>query len=150
MSMDSKREKYFLYNTLSILLKAVEKTRTTVDLRNEATIDGIIENADAYMNIVMKDCVFTDPRGDSFKYDMFFVQARNIRSVHVPMNIRIIPAIKQQLKQLNRSTWDVTDKKRTFKKKYAEQRQQEDLAAVENILEDKNTTKTKTTKNEDK
>ncbi|KYN50353.1 U7 snRNA-associated Sm-like protein LSm10 [Cyphomyrmex costatus] len=87
MSMDSKREKYFLYNTLSILLKAVEKTRTTVDLRNEATIDGIIENADAYMNIVMKDCVFTDPRGDSFKYDMFFVQARNIRSVHVPMNV---------------------------------------------------------------
>ena len=40
-----------------------------------------------YMNIVMKDCVFTDPRGDSFKYDMFFIQARNIRSVHVPMNV---------------------------------------------------------------
>ncbi|KAG5319262.1 LSM10 protein, partial [Pseudoatta argentina] len=87
MPCDSRREQYFLYNTLSILLKAVEKTRTTVDLRNEATIVGIIENADAYMNIVMKDCVFTDPRGDSFKYDMFFVQARNIRSVHVPMNV---------------------------------------------------------------
>ncbi|KYN11966.1 U7 snRNA-associated Sm-like protein LSm10 [Trachymyrmex cornetzi] len=87
MSNGSRREQYFLYNTLSILLKAVEKTRTTVDLRNEATIVGIIENTDAYMNIVMKDCVFTDPRGDSFKYDMFFVQARNIRSVHVPMNV---------------------------------------------------------------
>ena len=47
MSYDSRREQYFLYNTLSILLKAVEKTRTTVDLRNEATIVGIIENADA-------------------------------------------------------------------------------------------------------
>jgi len=40
-----------------------------------------------YMNIVMKDCVFTDPRGDSFKFDMFFVQARNIRNVHIPMNV---------------------------------------------------------------
>lgn len=39
------------------------------------------------MNVVMRDCVFTDPRGDSFKYDMFFVQARNIRSVHIPLNV---------------------------------------------------------------
>ncbi|XP_018344154.1 PREDICTED: U7 snRNA-associated Sm-like protein LSm10 isoform X2 [Trachymyrmex septentrionalis] len=148
MPYDSRREQYFLYNTLSILLKAVEKTRTTVDLRNEATIVGIVENADAYMNIVMKDCVFTDPRGDSFKYDMFFVQARNIRSVHVPMNIRIIPAIKQQLNQLSRPAWK--DKKRTFKTKYAQQRQQEGLAAVEKILENRNTTKDETTKSEDK
>jgi len=47
MAKDSKREKHFLYNTLSILLKAVEKQRTTVDLRNEASVVGIVDHADA-------------------------------------------------------------------------------------------------------
>ncbi|RLU15605.1 hypothetical protein DMN91_011358 [Ooceraea biroi] len=87
MPQESKCEKFFLYNTLSILLKAVEKQRTTVDLRNEASIFGIVDHADAHMNVVMRDCVFTDPRGDSFRYDMFFVQARNIRCVHIPPNV---------------------------------------------------------------
>lgn len=49
MSMDSKREKHFLYNSLSILLKAVEKERTIVDLRNESSIFGIVEQTDAYV-----------------------------------------------------------------------------------------------------
>uniref|UniRef100_A0ABD2WKQ7 Sm domain-containing protein n=1 Tax=Trichogramma kaykai TaxID=54128 RepID=A0ABD2WKQ7_9HYME len=77
-------ERNFFYNTLSILLRAVEGERTTVDLRNESAINGIVEQADGFMNIVMKDCIFTDPRGDSFKYEIFFVQARNIRYVQIP------------------------------------------------------------------
>lgn len=47
MAKAPKREKYYLYNTLSILLKAVEKQRATVELRNETTIDGIVDHADA-------------------------------------------------------------------------------------------------------
>lgn len=47
MSADSRREKHFFYNTLAILLKAVEKHRTTVDLRNEATVVGVVDHADA-------------------------------------------------------------------------------------------------------
>ncbi|XP_071561801.1 U7 snRNA-associated Sm-like protein LSm10 [Temnothorax nylanderi] len=144
MSEDSKREKHFFYNTLAIVLKAVESHRTTVDLRNEATIVGVVDHADAYMNVVMRDCVFTDPRGDSFKFDMFFVQARNIRCVHIPLNIRIIPAIKEQLKRLGRPSREMTSTKTTYRTKRAQQRQQEGLAAVEQILESKNITKTET------
>ncbi|XP_011880146.1 PREDICTED: U7 snRNA-associated Sm-like protein LSm10 [Vollenhovia emeryi] len=143
MSGDTKREKHFLYNSLAILLQAVQKHRTTVDLRNEATIVGVVDHADAYMNVVMRDCVFTDPRGDSFRFDMFFVQARNIRSVHIPLNIRIIPAIKEQLKRLGRPSRE----KRTFKTKRAQQRHREDLANIERMLENKNT-ETITTDNE--
>ncbi|XP_011644538.1 U7 snRNA-associated Sm-like protein LSm10 [Pogonomyrmex barbatus] len=141
MADNSKREKYFLYNSLSILLKAVEKKRTMIDLRNEATVLGIVEQADAYMNVVMRDCIFTDPRGDSFKYDMFFVQARNIRCVHIPPSIRIIPAIMEQLKRLSHSSREMTGTKYTYKAKRAKQRQQEGLAAVKQILESRNTTK---------
>ncbi|KAL0115268.1 hypothetical protein PUN28_010674 [Cardiocondyla obscurior] len=147
MSKDSNREKYFFHNTLSILLKAVEKQRTTIDLRNEASIVGVVDYADAYMNVVMNDCIYTDPRGDSFKYDLFFVQARNIRCVHIPANIRIIPAIKEQLKQLNRSTRKMQGTTRTYKTKRELQKQQEDLAAVEQILENKNTKKAEDTEN---
>lgn len=39
------------------------------------------------MNVVMKDCVFTDPRGGRFPYEIFFVHARNIRYVHIPANV---------------------------------------------------------------
>ncbi|XP_012217229.1 U7 snRNA-associated Sm-like protein LSm10 isoform X2 [Linepithema humile] len=137
MTMESKREKYFLYNSLSILLRAVEQQRTTIDLRNEASIFGTVEHTDAFMNVVMRDCVFTDPRGDSFKYDMFFVQARNIRCVHIPPNIRIIPAITEQLKRLGGPQRELKDTKRTFKTKRTQQRQQEGLAAVKKILENK-------------
>lgn len=48
MAME-KHEKHLLYNSLSILLKAVERQQTTVDLRNEASIFGTVEEADAYV-----------------------------------------------------------------------------------------------------
>ena len=35
----------------------------------------------------MRDCIFTDPRGDRFPYAIFFVHARNIRCVHIPANV---------------------------------------------------------------
>ena len=140
MTLDSKQERYKFFNSLAILLKAVENEQTTVDLRNEGSVYGTVEHADAYMNIVMRDCVFTDPRGDSYSYDMFFVQARNIRFVHIPPKIRIIPAIKEQLQHLqgHRKVFKYT--KRTFKTKRAEQRQREGVAAVEKILEERKRT----------
>lgn len=42
----ARQERNFLYNSLAILLKAIEGERTTVDLRNEASIYGIVEQAD--------------------------------------------------------------------------------------------------------
>ncbi|KAK0093410.1 hypothetical protein PV326_013579 [Microctonus aethiopoides] len=80
------REKFTFYNSLAILLKAVVGHKTTIDLRNESFVYGTIEDADACMNVVMNNCIFTDPRGDKFRFDTFFVQARNIRCVHIPPN----------------------------------------------------------------
>lgn len=47
MAPDSKEERYFYFNTLAILLKAVQNERTTIDLRNEASVYGIVEHTDA-------------------------------------------------------------------------------------------------------
>ncbi|XP_044015989.1 U7 snRNA-associated Sm-like protein LSm10 [Aphidius gifuensis] len=130
----SGKEKNLFYNSLSILLKAVEGQKTTVDLRNESSIYGLIEQADGFMNIVMKNCIFTDPRGDKFKYDIFFVHSRNIRLVHIPPNIPIIPAINSQLGALRGS--GKSEKSRpTFKSKRVQQKQKEDLENVNKLLE---------------
>jgi hypothetical protein len=48
-----KQERYFFYNSLAILLKAVEGERTTVDLRNEASIYGVVEQADGLELIIV-------------------------------------------------------------------------------------------------
>ncbi|KAI4492515.1 hypothetical protein M0804_002306 [Polistes exclamans] len=87
MFQSNSRERYYFYNSLSILLKAVVNKQTTIDLRNEASVYGTVEHVDASMNIVMKDCLFTDPRGDKFPFEMFFVQARNIRFVQIPPTV---------------------------------------------------------------
>lgn len=49
----SAREKFNFYNTLAVLLKAVEGHKTTIDLRNESYITGIVNHADGcvYMKI---------------------------------------------------------------------------------------------------
>lgn len=47
MNLDSKQERYNYFNSLAILLKAVENERTTVDLRNEASVHGLVEHTDA-------------------------------------------------------------------------------------------------------
>ncbi|XP_043283123.1 U7 snRNA-associated Sm-like protein LSm10 isoform X2 [Venturia canescens] len=131
-NQDTSEEKFYFYNSLAILLKAVEGERTTVDLRNEASIYGTIEQADGYMNIVIKDCIFTDPRGDKFPYEIFFVHARNIRYVHIPPNIPIIPAITNQLRNLSKNPNKTN--KMTFKSKRTQQNQMEGRAAVDRIL----------------
>ena len=49
----SGKEKNLFYNSLSILLKAVEGQKTTVDLRNESSIYGLIEQADGLVYTVI-------------------------------------------------------------------------------------------------
>ncbi|XP_076303809.1 5' nucleotidase A isoform X2 [Lasioglossum baleicum] len=148
MTQESQKEKFNLFNTLSILLRAVKNEKTTVDLRNEASVYGTVEHTDAFMNIVMKDCVFTDPRGDSYNYDMFFVQARNIRYVHIPPKIRIVPAIKEQIQRLTGDRRTVNDITPTFRNIRAKRTQREGLAAVEKILNERRETEVHSTKSE--
>ncbi|XP_050457360.1 uncharacterized protein LOC126854541 isoform X1 [Cataglyphis hispanica] len=59
------------------------------------------------------------------------------------LRIRIIPAIKEQLKQLSGPSKEMKNTKYTFKNKRIQQRQQEGLAAVEQILESRDETQNK-------
>ncbi|XP_033213092.1 U7 snRNA-associated Sm-like protein LSm10 [Belonocnema kinseyi] len=136
-SRTSAKEKYNIYNSLAVLIKAIEGQKTTVDLRNESTVTGILEQADGFMNIVMKECLFTDPRGDSFTYEMFFVHARNIRFVHIPPHIPIIPAIQDELRKVSGHPTREKNPKRTLRDKNVQNAQREGLAGVAAVLEER-------------
>lgn len=47
----SKRESFFLYNTLLCLVKSLEKRYTVIDLRNEVSVSGKIVEVDGYDNL---------------------------------------------------------------------------------------------------
>ncbi|XP_030752665.1 U7 snRNA-associated Sm-like protein LSm10 [Sitophilus oryzae] len=79
----SKKEKYFLYNTLSGLVKGMENSYTTIDLRNECCVTGKITKVDAFMNVEMEDVICYDMTGNKTSLESFFLCARNIRYVHI-------------------------------------------------------------------
>lgn len=51
----SAKEKFNFYNTLAILLKAVEGQKTTIDLRNESSITGTVDHADGCVEVNCTD-----------------------------------------------------------------------------------------------
>lgn len=63
----TKREIALYFNTLSCLVKNLEKQYILVDLRNELSVYGKVVNVDAYMNMEMEDVTLYDMRGNFSK-----------------------------------------------------------------------------------
>ncbi|XP_076374037.1 U7 snRNA-associated Sm-like protein LSm10 [Tachypleus tridentatus] len=95
--MASLRERALSTKTLVCLIQALQERETTVELRNEVSISGRIEIVDGYMNLTMSDVTLTTPNNEQRKYESFFVQGKQVRFVHIPDDINIVEAIKQQL-----------------------------------------------------
>ncbi|CAH0383851.1 unnamed protein product [Bemisia tabaci] len=127
----SKKEKFILYNNLACLLKAVESKYTTVDLRNEAYVCGKIQEVDGMMNLSMSNVLFSDPSGKCFNFDKFFVQAKNIRHVHLPREISIIPAINAGIAKA--FPGKIKSVRKTFQQKRLQKSQEETLRLVANF-----------------
>nr|CAD7410004.1 unnamed protein product [Timema cristinae]CAD7426769.1 unnamed protein product [Timema monikensis] len=88
MAVTYRRERYNLYNGMVCLIQALKGKFTMIDLRNECTVSGKIDEVDGFMNVTMTAAIFTDARGDHYPLESFYVQARNIRYVHIPDEVR--------------------------------------------------------------
>ncbi|XP_049861719.1 uncharacterized protein LOC126355441 isoform X2 [Schistocerca gregaria] len=55
-----------------------------------------------YMNVTMSDAIFTNPRGQHYLFESFFLMNRQIRYFHIPEEMDIIPAIKKQIEKLGK------------------------------------------------
>lgn len=93
------RERTLAQNSLIVLLEGLVGKETTVELRNENSVTGTIENVDAFMNVTMSAAVFRDSDGRENKLDDFFVQGKNIRYVQIPDEVNIISTIKSSLRK---------------------------------------------------
>uniref|UniRef100_UPI00358ED119 U7 snRNA-associated Sm-like protein LSm10 isoform X3 n=1 Tax=Myxine glutinosa TaxID=7769 RepID=UPI00358ED119 len=71
-----------------------------VELRNESSVVGCVQNVDAFMNVRLNDAVFTDQCGRQEHVDQFFVAGRSVRYVHIPDDVNISRAIASQLEAL--------------------------------------------------
>lgn len=91
------------------------------------------------MNIVMSEAIFIDTRGAEHQFNSFFIHARNIRYVHIPDELPIVPTIKNHLKKMSHRPRRVElDPKKNWKAKRCIQKQQETLKEVQRLKKGKN------------
>ncbi|XP_023940161.1 U7 snRNA-associated Sm-like protein LSm10 [Bicyclus anynana] len=92
------REKFFYHNTLICLIRSLQGKNITVDLRNDSYVCGQLATVDGFMNLSFNKAVYCDTKQNEFSFDNLFVQARNIRYVHIPETMPILESIKNELK----------------------------------------------------
>ena len=95
----SARSKFFYYNTMVGLLKAIEGKRIKVEIRNGVKIEGVLMCAEPSMSLDMVDVMFTPIKGPPVMYSKFYVKGRQIRYVVIPDEVDMIKAMDWQVKK---------------------------------------------------
>uniref|UniRef100_UPI00398F007B U7 snRNA-associated Sm-like protein LSm10 n=1 Tax=Pristiophorus japonicus TaxID=55135 RepID=UPI00398F007B len=93
------KERTVAENSLIILLQGLHGHITTVELRDESSVRGRVDNVDAFTNVRLSEVTYTDRWGKVSLLDNFFVTGRNVRYVHIPDEINII---NSQLQKIHR------------------------------------------------
>jgi len=87
------RERAKLLNTMTIMLKGLEGRVTTIELRNESSIRGRIDNVDFRMNTTLTDVVVIASDGRQvMKCEQFFIQVLvlSLLSVDLTASVQVI------------------------------------------------------------
>lgn len=83
--------------TLCCMLKELEGHSTTVELRNEIQITGLVNHVDGHMNISMSNVTYKRPRQLPNTFSHIKIHGTQIRFVHIPDQINMQKAITKQL-----------------------------------------------------
>lgn len=128
----NRKENFYFYNNLVCLVKAVENQYTTIDLHNEECVTGKVTNVDAYMNIELENATFYNGKGEEIPFETFFVRARCIRYVHLPINMPIFETIKKSISSETKAKAKQNNPRKTFKEKRAFTKHKETLKDLHN------------------
>ncbi|TRY73593.1 hypothetical protein TCAL_03343 [Tigriopus californicus] len=147
--MSSGQESFLKFNTLSCVAGLCVNHVTTVELRNDSHVTGLVKEVDGFMNVVMDDVEFVDPRHNRMKFSTFFVQNRLVRYIHIPKEIDIVAALPKVLERRKRTKGppdpsDPAQKLSGARKKIMkirEQRRNEDLINAMKMCENKDAAK---------
>jgi len=135
-SLSTARDRYNAANSLLCLLQALEGTVTVVEMRNEMAVKGLILQVDGFMNVTMRYVTVQGNDGGLYKFDDFFVKARNIRYVQIPDDMDITGTISNQLK--GKPRFMKSDLSSTTKGKLARKRQKETLKFIQENVKREN------------
>lgn len=84
------------------MIRGLVGRKTNIDLRNENTITGVIENVDYLMNIDLSQVTFQNIYGEKSQFDKFYVRGCNVRYVHIPVDVNILETIQSEIKKSER------------------------------------------------
>ncbi|CAI6367736.1 unnamed protein product [Macrosiphum euphorbiae] len=85
--------------SLVCLVKSVENQYTTIDLQNETSVYGLVKEVDCDMNVTLCDVTVTDPNGQRYSCDNFFLKSRLIRYVHLSQTVDVFQAMKDVIRK---------------------------------------------------
>ncbi|KAI8122057.1 hypothetical protein FF38_02183 [Lucilia cuprina] len=135
MQQFTHKENFLIANTLNCIPLLLQGQSVLIDLRNDCSVAGRIDNVDGHMNINLIEVVFINRLGQQFPFEEFMIRERMIRQLHIPQHVDMAKEIKEWceqgcLKRLPR-TRDSNKGKRTFKQKRAQERHREILQSIE-------------------
>ena len=96
-----KRKHVPILNTLCIIPASSMGKRIAVELKNDSEIQGIIEEADQFMNIVLIDAEQKSPDGKILVFEWVRIKGTTIRYIHYEVSINFTSSCKNYLKVLN-------------------------------------------------
>ncbi|XP_073813022.1 U7 small nuclear RNA associated Lsm10 [Musca autumnalis] len=136
MQQFSRKENFLIANTLNCVPFLLQGHSVLIDLRNECSVAGVIDNADGHMNIHLTNAVFINRLGQQVPFDQFMVRERMIRQLHIPPDVNMAEDIRNWcekgcLKRPLRTNSGAKGGKRTFKQKRAQERHKEILQELE-------------------
>ncbi len=116
--------------SLVALLQGLQGEETTVELRNDSSVFGMIEHVDCFMNVNLLNATVypRTPLQSAKNFDRFFVVGKLIRFVHVPDHVDMLKKLERQLDSLSGNTSRLSKEERTARisgKKSQKQRRQD-------------------------
>ena len=97
--MNERLNEIKIKQSLVCMIRGLLGRRTTIDLRNENTLTGVIENVDHLMNIDLSDVKFQNIYGEENNFEKFYVRGPNIRYVHIPADVNMLETIQEEIKK---------------------------------------------------
>lgn len=85
--------------TLVCVIQALMGLELLVELRNDLSIRGFLDDCDNAMNVIIKDAMIEDVEGCQKHMPLIFVRGSNIRFVHIPDNVNIMQAVEERVSE---------------------------------------------------
>ncbi|XP_075166162.1 U7 small nuclear RNA associated Lsm10 [Haematobia irritans] len=134
MQQFTRKENFLISNTLNCVPYLLQGHSVLMDLRNDCSVAGVIDNADGHMNVHLINAVFINRHGQQVPFDQFMVRERMIRQIHIPSTVDMASDIRDWCNRgctRRPPRFQQKGNKRTFKQKRAEERHKEILQELD-------------------